>query len=100
MITRNMADDLQKQIEELTSLLNQQRGRISSLEEASQQVAQPPLRVAHPFDRTRIPDAIKIIPAYNGEPKELPAWLESVENKLTFAKKLAPESELNHVLPL
>lgn len=48
----------------------------------------------------RIPDLIKMVPEFNGNSRNLPRWLESVEEKLVESKRFLPRNEINQVLPV
>lgn len=98
MLTRKMAEDLQRLIENLSAQLEAQRLQITALENARQNIGntdrvQITQSVLPKFDASKIPDAIKMIVTYNGDPKCLSNWTSSVESKLTFAKQLCPTAE-------
>lgn len=67
-------------------------------------VPQPPAPAASTAvvvqNSPRIPDLIKMVPEFNGNSRNLPRWLESVEEKLAESKRFLPQNEINRVLPV
>lgn len=101
MQTRSMSNSNQELIskmEELENLIEQQRLQLERLQRentgpsSALQLASPPVTSAR-FDPSRVPDAIKMIVPYNGNPKLLSSWISSVESKLNFSKQLCPTPE-------
>lgn len=105
-----MSEEIQQKLEELVAQLELQKLKIASLEEitTSASTRNGPSLPANPsgtttakFDASRVPDAIKLITPYGGDPKTLYSWLTSVESKFDFAKKLCPTpEEATRALPL
>lgn len=130
MLTRTMAAELQKRVEELTAQLEEQNTQIATLsqrysdleetrrhdnveeeeeeEESAETAVVPAAQSPAPAASTavvaqnspRIPDLIKMVPEFNGYPRNLPRWLESVEEKLAESKIDLPQNEINRVLPV
>lgn len=97
-----MTDDTQQRISNLTAQLEAQRLQINELIESSRNIrALNSVPTDLPkFDISRIPDAIRMVPEYNGDQNMLACWLSSVEQKLEVSKKLISETDLPVVLPL
>lgn len=111
----NDYQELQRQIEELSELVEAQNRQV---EEANQQIAVlqaaaaagpaalPALAVGVPQQQAvnvpnnRIPDLIRIIPEFNGNPKNLPRWIQSVEEKLDESGNLLTVEEKQRVMPI
>lgn len=103
--------DLQRQVEELVALIEEQNERslaaneqIAALQAAAERAAaHPPAEVqiapANNFFNHRIPDLIKMVPEFSGNPRNLPRWIESVEEKLAESKRGIPEDEILRILP-
>lgn len=106
---RNIAD-LQRQIEELVALVERQNERslasneqIAALQAAAAaQAAAPPAvaQIAPANNNSRIPDLIRMVPEFSGNPRNLPRWIESVEEKLTEARQGVPENDIPRILPI
>lgn len=95
MLTRTMAESIQHQIEELSALIEDQRLQLETLQAARQpalpqrnEQSETLARGTRHFDGLSVPDPIKIIPNYAGEPKLLIPWIDSVDQKLTYCKNL------------
>lgn len=111
MATRAMSiNDLQKQIDDLIEAMKLQsqktqeaEERIAALRTASETSSiVSPLAVAPsaPANCPRIPDLIRMVPEFNGNPQNLPRWIESVEQKLEESKKFVSIDEYDRVLPI
>lgn len=48
----------------------------------------------------RIPDLIRMIPEFEGNPRNLPRWIESVDQKLAVSKRFVPADDLPWILPI
>lgn len=86
--------DLESQLEELQQQLEQQRiqiERLLHLPAGPSTAPQPTLN----FDATHIPDILKLIPGYDGDVKGLPAWIDSVQQKLDCALERVPANDKN-----
>lgn len=114
MRTRKMTDHLEKLVDDLRARLEEQRLQIAVLEEAQERraeettiihanqqsdIAQVPLQ-ASMNNPPRIPDLIRMIPEFDGSPRKLPRWIESVEQKLNESKKFVPQNEIPQILPI
>lgn len=104
MLTRRMAEELQSLVDNLSAQLREQQLQIEARENTQANTSNanrmPVAQNASPqsrFDASKIPNAIKMIVTYNGDPKSLPNWIVSIDSKLDFAK--TPEDEEN-ALPL
>lgn len=98
MLTRKMAEAIEKRIDELTTLLENQRMQINSLQSRQPRDVQ---QNANRFDKFFIPDPIKLIPNYSGEPESLTSWIESVDQKLEYCKQIVNDTNvINEVMPL
>lgn len=51
-------------------------------------------------DPPRIPDLIRLIPEFDGNPRNLPRWIESVEQKLTVSKQFVSQTDIPWILPI
>lgn len=95
---------LQRLVDELTNQMEAQRLQIQNLEEIRQASAVRPVpSVVSPtnFDASRIPDAIKMVVPYAGDPKLLATWLKSVEDKIKFAEATCPsQQDIDRAMPL
>lgn len=93
MLTRGMSQELNDRVEELEQLLERQRLQIDRLINRRADADLAPQPAPARFDITRVPDIIKVIPGYDGDTKGLPAWINSVEQKLNCAKSQVPDDE-------
>ena len=89
------AQELENQIEELQQRLEQQRIQIDRLLNLP---AGPNNPQPATFDVSRIPDIIKLVPGYDGDVKNLPAWIASVDQKLQCALNSVPQSDKDSAL--
>lgn len=123
MRTRKMEQDLERQINSLAANLAAQRLQIAALEEA-RKVAENKAQLANDKiaalqaattstpttsgvartttvdDTPRIPDLIRLVPEFNGDPRNLPRWIESVEQKLNECKKFLLPNDIPQTLPI
>lgn len=105
-----MAEEMQKVIDDLRAQLAEQRLRVAALERGENAVEEDlseedggsdveegaralPLAKQITFNASKIPDAIKLITSYHGEPKLLAGWIRSVEEKLKFAELACPTEQ-------
>lgn len=113
MTTRSMSvNDLQLQIEELIEVIEQQSQRtreqteqIAALQAATANAAfRAPNPEIAPTRETpsfpKIPDLIRLVPEFKGDPRNLPRWIESVEEKLDESKRFVPENEISRIMPV
>lgn len=123
MRTRKMEQELERQINNLAANLAAQRLQIAALEEA-RKVAENKAQLANDKiaalqaattstpttpgvarattvnDTPRIPDLIRLVPEFNGDPRNLPRWIESVEQKLNECKKFVLPNDIPQMLPI
>lgn len=102
MRTRKMTSELQKLIDDLAAKVEDQNLQITALRQARQATPapapQPQGRVA---DRVSIPDPIKLVPVYAGEPEKLQSWIASVDQKIDFSIKLVNDPTIvEEIMPL
>lgn len=100
MLTRAMAQELEAKVQALERLLDDQKLQIERLLNRATGSNPVPQPATNHFDITRIPDVIKLIPAYDGDTKGLPAWISSVEQKLECAKAQVPDTEKDNALQI
>lgn len=107
-----MAEEIQAVIEKLREDLERQRLEIAELQgrnenelfedpsddlEAAVEMSTP----ENNFKASKIPDAIKMIVPYHGDPQTLATWIRSVEEKVKFASEDCPsERDRKKVWPL
>lgn len=116
MTTRAMSvSDLQQQIEELVNIVERQSRQA---EEAAGQIAALQALAAAPRASTsasaqavpevqannttfpRIPDLIRLVPEFDGNPRNLPRWIDSVEEKLNETKACVAQNEHARLVPI
>lgn len=110
MTTRGMSlADLQNQIEELSALIERQSNQaqlaneqIAALQAASEAAARAPAiqAPAAAVQFPKIPDLIRLVPEFNGNPRNLSRWIESVEQKLEESKKFIAPNDHPIILPI
>lgn len=110
MTTRGMSlADLQNQIEELSALIERQSNQaqlaneqIAALQAASEAAARAPAiqAPAAAVQFPKIPDLIRLVPEFDGNPRNLSRWIESVEQKLEESKKFIAPNDHPIILPI
>lgn len=114
MTTRAMSlADLQQQIEELSALIERQNvqaqqanEQIAALQAASSADARTPAIQASAqapaanVQFPKIPDLIRLVPEFDGNPRNLSRWIESVEQKLEESKRFIAPSDQPVILPI
>lgn len=110
-ITKSMTvTELQEQIEKLSAIIETQSQRaqtaseqIAALQAAARTSATPTVSLINEqgaHGSARIPDLIKLIPEFNGNPRNLARWIVSAEQKLGEAGSTLPAQERARVLPI
>ncbi|XP_052563551.1 uncharacterized protein LOC128092821 [Culex pipiens pallens] len=112
MLTRKMAEEIQAALDKLREDLERQRLEIVELQGRNENELfgdpsdDPEAAVEMPipennFKASKIPDAIKMIVPYHGDPKTLATWIRSVEEKVKFASEDCPsERDRKRAWPL
>lgn len=99
MLTRKMTTEIEKMIKELSAKIEEQRLQIIALEGTPSPAVQ--VQNVARFDKFSVPDPIKLIPTYAGEPQILSSWIESVDQKLQYSKTLINNpTTVDEVMPL
>lgn len=101
--------DLQSQIEGLKKIIEAQSeqartasAQIAALQAASRRNETSAVAIAPVAQATNpmIPDLIRLVPEFNGNPRNLPRWIESLEEKLEESKKFIPEEDQDRIVPI
>lgn len=105
MFTRTMSMELQQLVDELMAKMEQQRLQISALEASRNQSSSPSqqatVAVEKRFDGFSIPDPIKLIPTFSGEPAMLSSWIDSVDQKIAYCQAtINDQTTVDRVMPL
>lgn len=103
MLTRKMSEITNERITELERLISEQTLQIERLTNLTNMLnvnEASTLASVSSYDVTKIPDVIKMIPGYDGSIKGLPAWIDSVEQKLECATVHVPAAEKETVLKI
>lgn len=105
---QSTVSDLQEQIDNLLRIVEDQNVRAERTNELLQALqaaapAQPTapapsVQLAPAFPK--IPDLIRMVPEFSGNPRDLPRWIDSVEEKLTESKKFMPPQDIPQILPI
>lgn len=99
-----MANEIQGLIEELMEKMERQRLQISALEAAQNQAGpSTPQQTStkRKFDSFSVPDPIKLIPQFAGEPALLSSWIDSVDQKIDFCENVINDQTIvDRVMPL
>lgn len=105
MFTRTMSTELQQLVDELMEKMEQQRLQISALEASRNQPSslsqQITVAVEKRFDGFSVPDPIKLIPTFAGEPAMPSSWIESVDQKIAYCQAMInDQTTVDRVMPL